>query len=364
MSEKVLLLSDKSDDLKDLKGHLAKYFLIEEIDFLEDDAKNLAACPVIFVWFELSNRDKISKFRTFCTKCKASSVPKIFLTDGSRQQAIQAANLGSKQTVARPVVKRRLHDAIAGSVASLRPYLSKEPSAALEVSQNTINYLLSISERVRQGDAVAKDDVTNAARDICSAVGNEGIMAWLQKVNLHHSYSYRHSLHVAGLMLAFGEHLKFNHRDRIRIAIGALMHDVGKMKIPLRILDKTTPLDESEKTIVRAHPAMGLQILERNNEWDPLTRDLVYQHHEMLDGSGFPNRLSGDQISDPVRMLTIADKFSDLVDKRSYKESRSPEGAMAVLFDMKDQLDLPLVRAFEPVGLSVATSVNELKKAA
>ena len=364
MSQKVLLLSDKSDDLKDLKGHLAKYFLVEEIDFLEDDAKNLAACPVIFVWFELSNRDKISKFGHIAPSARRHPYRKFSLLTAAGNRQFRLRTL----VQSRPLPGRSSNGASMTPLPvlspALRPYLSKQPSAALEVSQNTINYLLSISERVRQGDAVSKDDVTNAARDICSAVGNEGIMAWLQKVNLHHSYSYRHSLHVAGLMLAFGEHLKFNHRDRIRIAIGALMHDVGKMKIPLRILDKMTPLDESEKTIVRAHPAMGLQILERNNEWDPLTRDLVYQHHEMLDGSGFPNRLSGDQISDPVRMLTIADKFSDLVDKRSYKESRSPEGAMAVLFDMKDQLDLPLVRAFEPVGLSVATSVNELKKAA
>src|SRR6185295_15635631 len=114
--------------------------------------------------------------------------------------------------------------------------------------------------------------------------------------------------------------------------------------IPLAILEKQGPLDESELAVMRKHPQYGLDALGTVSGLPAEMLDMVVHHHEYLDGSGYPHGLSGGEISDLVRMITISDVFGALIERRSYKPPLSGSAAYQILVDMNSKLDRDLVR--------------------
>lgn len=364
MAKNIIILTDHAAELDTIRDPLRKYLFVEEFSLDADGDADLSRSPVLVISIDLKDPAKIAQFRDFCSRHKCTGTPKVFITENSRQQELQAANLGAKQSVPRPIKERQLFNAIGSVSLALKGFLTQKPNESLAMVQRTFDTLQSIAQQVGRGEGVAKAEVSAAASEISSVVASEGVLKWLNAVNLHHSYSFRHSLHVTGLMIAFAEHLKFGASDKIKMTIGALMHDVGKAMIPLAILDKDGALSVEETSIMRTHPRLGAEILRSNGDWDELTLDLVLHHHEMLDGTGYPNGLRGVQISDPVRMLTIADIFSALVDKRAYKDAMPPERALHSIFQMTGKLDRALLQAFEPVALRLMASIKSLELAA
>ena len=107
--------------------------------------------------------------------------------------------------------------------------------------------------------------------------------------------------------------------DQRRLARAALLHDVGKAFIPVTILDKPGALTPEEMEEMRQHPRRGYDALSAQGGFPPEMLDVVLHHHEFLDGTGYPNGLSGKQISDIVRVTTIMDIYAALVEKRAYR---------------------------------------------
>ena len=134
------------------------------------------------------------------------------------------------------------------------------------------------------------------------------------------------------------------------------MHDVGKVKIPISVLDKPGKLSPEERAEINKHPNYGAEILRMDGQFNDEIVDLTLHHHELLDGSGYPDGLIGSQISDPVRIMTIVDIFSALIDKRSYKEAMPADAAYRLLLEMDGKLEMALVKAFEPVALAAQSS--------
>ena len=102
--------------------------------------------------------------------------------------------------------------------------------------------------------------------------------------------------------------------DVERLYLAAMFHDIGKAKIPLAILDKPGRLDPDERALVESHPAAGYDVLKSNAGISPEILDAVRHHHEYLDGSGYPDGLCAESISDLVRILTISDIFAALIE--------------------------------------------------
>jgi len=126
----------------------------------------------------------------------------------------------------------------------------------------------------------------------------------------------------------------------------ALLHDVGKAVIPRHILDKPGKLSPEEFEAVKLHPAAGFDYLSKHGGVSPLVLDAVRHHHEALDGSGYPDKLRGEQISPLTRILTVCDIFAALVEARPYKQTRSPQEAISMLVDMSisSKVDYAAVR--------------------
>jgi len=140
--------------------------------------------------------------------------------------------------------------------------------------------------------------------------------------------------------------------DVERLYSAAMFHDIGKAKIPLAVLDKPGRLDDRERALIETHPAVGYDILKENSAISPEILDAVRHHHEYLDGSGYPDALGAESISDIVRVLTISDIFAALIENRTYKPTMPRQKAYEILLGMQGKLERPLVHAFREVALN------------
>jgi HD-GYP domain-containing protein (c-di-GMP phosphodiesterase class II) len=131
-----------------------------------------------------------------------------------------------------------------------------------------------------------------------------------------------------------------------------MFHDIGKATIPLAVLDKPGRLDEQERKLIESHPIAGYDALKNTKGISPEVLDAVRHHHEYLDGSGYPDGLCAEGISDIVRMLTISDIFAALIENRVYRQPMSRQAAYDILCGMQGKLEKPLVAAFKDVALT------------
>ncbi|ACL56329.1 HD-GYP domain-containing protein [Methylobacterium nodulans] len=206
--------------------------------------------------------------------------------------------------------------------------------------------LTSLLAEARSGSRIRMETVEVGLAPILTAVQEGGLARWLDTVWSHDDATYRHCLLVAGLAAQFALHLRFRRDDQQRFVRAALVHDVGKARIPLPILNKPGRLDPDETAVMRTHAALGYEILKAGGECDAFTLDAVRHHHEMLDGSGYPDGLSGEAVSDAVRLLTICDIYAALTERRAYRTPMRMADAMTVLKGMDGKLEAGLVQAF------------------
>jgi putative nucleotidyltransferase with HDIG domain len=136
-----------------------------------------------------------------------------------------------------------------------------------------------------------------------------------------------HTERVARIAVALGEHLGFSGEDLEAIEIGALLHDIGKIGIPESILLKPGPLDDEEWRKMRTHPLVSERILDEV-ELHPFVRQIARSSHERVDGQGYPDGLSGEEIPLPARIVLVADAFDAVTSDRPYRLSRTPAEAL------------------------------------
>lgn len=188
--------------------------------------------------------------------------------------------------------------------------------------------------------------VSQAAAGVLASVRAVGADAWLASVRQHHEGTFQHCLLVTGVAAGFARGAKLGGGQAAALMNAALLHDVGKAVIPRHILDKPGKLTPEEFEAVKLHPGAGFDYLRKHGNVSPLVLDAVRHHHEALDGSGYPDRLKGEQIGPLTRILTVCDIFAALVESRPYKETRTPREAINMLVDMSisSKVDYAAVR--------------------
>ena len=167
----------------------------------------------------------------------------------------------------------------------------------------------------------------------------------------YHEGTFQHCLLVTGVAVGFALDIGFASPDVKRLGMAATLHDIGKARIPLSILDKPGRLDPAEEEIMRRHPVIGYELLKDISGISPEILDGVRHHHEYLDGSGYPDALTAPEISDLVRLLTISDIFAALIESRPYRPPMSRQNAYKILCGMDGKLERSLVKAFRNVAL-------------
>jgi putative nucleotidyltransferase with HDIG domain len=203
----------------------------------------------------------------------------------------------------------------------------------------------------REGKTLRLTDAENATSEIINSVEQKGLGTWLDDVRRYHEGTFQYCLLVTGMAVGFALDIKFSPADVKWLGLAATLHDIGKARIPLSILDKTGRLDPSEEEIMRRHPVIGYELLKALPGISPEILDGVRHHHEYLDGSGYPDALTAPAISDLVRLLTISDIFAALIESRPYRPAMARHEAYKILCGMDGKLEQSLVKAFQNVAL-------------
>lgn len=168
----------------------------------------------------------------------------------------------------------------------------------------------------------------------------------VERMRIYDDDLYAHSILVSRLSWAFAVHLGFSVRDQRLVERAALLHDVGKLHIDVSVLQKPTTLNEQEWAIMRAHPVLGRSLLMREGITDAVMLDVAQNHHERLDGTGYPAGLSGKQVSEVVRVITLCDIYAAVTEARGYAEPYTWQGALERMAQKRARLDLRLLKHF------------------
>ena len=298
------------------------------------DADLRQAAPVELVKVVLQNLRGISE--------------KLFVVQSHlRDMIAQAFALGATGVVSRP---REIVSKLAQIEIAQKAMKADFASAPSEVANSAASFS-SLFSAIGKGKRITLSDAENATLEVINGIKRNGLNAWLDDVRRYHEGTFQHCLLVTGVAVAFAMSIKFPDADVKRLGLAATLHDVGKARIPLAILDKPGRLDQSEQAIMNRHPVIGYELLKPIPEISPEILDGVRHHHEYLDGSGYPDGLTAPEISDLVRLLTISDIFAALIEWRPYRPSMSREDAYRVLCDMDGKLEKPLLKAFRSVAL-------------
>jgi putative nucleotidyltransferase with HDIG domain len=178
--------------------------------------------------------------------------------------------------------------------------------------------------------------------------------AFAEVVDAKSHYTFSHSVGVTDVASSLGAAMGLNPERRQLLHRAALLHDLGKLRVPNSILDKPGSLDNGEWAIMREHPALTAAILSRVSQF----RELAFvagAHHEKLDGSGYPNRLKADDLPLEARILAVADMYAAITQDRPYRAGRSPEQAMDIIKrEAPGKLDPDCLDALSKTALSTA----------
>jgi putative nucleotidyltransferase with HDIG domain len=277
---------------------------------------------------------------------------RVFLIDQkSRLSVVQAYALGATHVLTNPVTSAQLLAKLADHNPSVAAQ-GESSSDAQEAAMAGAACIASMFSDVSSGTPIDTKGAKTAGSKIADSIAEDGLSEWLATVRHHHEGTYQHCLLVTGTAVDFGLSLGLRKADIERLYAAAMFHDIGKAKIPLAILDKPGRLDAEERALIETHPEVGYEVLKGNPGVSPEILDAVRHHHEYLDGSGYPDALCGESISDIVRVLTISDIFAALIEQRSYRSTMPREQAYEVLQSMHGKLEMPLVAAFRDVALT------------
>jgi putative nucleotidyltransferase with HDIG domain len=350
---RLLLASDRSDHSSELAQILQRVGDVEQIltsDIPEVPAGDLSG---IIVDINLRSSESVQRVRNKLRAKAYESMPRLFvLADALHHGSMQAWALGATDTIARPFdpngVLQRVRAAFPNPHDEDFSANGKALNRGIEAAHGV---MVKIFEGLPAGVPLSFNDVMQAENAILRAIKRTSLREWLATVGRHHTHSYRHCLFVTGFAVAFAQHLGMRDEDQRRLTRAALLHDVGKAFTPIAILDKPGKLTDEETIEMRKHPRQGFEALVAQGSFPREMLDVVLHHHEFLDGTGYPDGLKGDQISDIVRLMTIVDIHAALVERRSYRMPFTHAKAFEIMEQMGDKLDQPLLQVFRPVAL-------------
>jgi len=213
--------------------------------------------------------------------------------------------------------------------------------------ENSKFIIKDILEDPRSGETIQKaGELVETLTD--TILENRSNFSNLLKITTHDYYTYTHSLNVCSLSIGLGTELKLKKDpDLLELGLGALLHDLGKCMIDLRVLNKPGKLTEDEFNEVQGHVTAGSELLlSSNTELSKNSMAVILQHHEKMSGKGYPQKLKGDQIHINGRIGAIVDFYDALTTERPYKKAFSPFEAFKLLSKFQDDYDKSLIKKF------------------
>jgi len=213
---------------------------------------------------------------------------------------------------------------------------------------------------------IAKKKLSNILDDIISQLlHNPNLIINLSDIRLADNYTFSHSVNVAVLAVTTAISLGLPRSDLQKLGIGAFLHDLGKIKISLKILNKKDRLLPEEFAEIKKHPRYGYDLVKSQNLIDSSSSAVIFQHHERENGRGYPQKLKGEQINYFAKICAVVDVYDALVADRPYRPALPPHKALEIIENGGEEFDLAVLQNFYqhiaayPIGTIVGLS-NDL----
>lgn len=346
----VHVLADTSDKLSGVCAILERRFSVAG-ERLDIEAKLPQLPQAVVVRADLRAVENIAALKKRAARMAKVS-KRVFLVEQTSHVCIsQAYALGATLVLPGAINGAKLLAALADPAASptaARTDASQEQNA-VEAAATAIASMFTAVMLGQPVDVIGTKEVGGI---IAERIAEHGLSEWLTTVRRHHEGTYQHCLLVTGVAIDFGLSLGVGRTDLERLYSAAMFHDIGKASIPLAILDKPGRLDAEERALIQTHPAAGYDVLKNQDGVSAEILDAVRHHHEYLDGSGYPDGLCAESITDVVRILTISDIFAALIEHRQYKPTMPRQEAYNILCGMNGKLEKALVSSFKNVALT------------
>lgn len=220
-----------------------------------------------------------------------------------------------------------------GSRQHPREFTDELPKAR-DLYQYSHSFIDGLFEDIRENRSVDVEqarELTN--QTVESVLANENAMLWLAQLKRKDEYTSQHSINVSTVAIMFGSYLGLGEGELQMLGMGALLHDIGKMRIPLEVLNQTQRLSPEEISIMRQHPELGVAILdEAKGKVPPQVRAVVHAHHERYDGKGYPRGIKGAAIGKLPMIVTLADVYDAMTSDRVYRKRLSPHEVLNMMY--------------------------------
>lgn len=222
-------------------------------------------------------------------------------------------------------------------------YVSEE-----KIYSETFHTIKNIMQAVREGSDIDVDSVKKTiCQIICRIINNDSVFMNLTGIRDIDNYTYLHSVDVCIYSIIAGKNMNLPMELLNNLALGAILHDIGKCKVPLEILNKPARLTDSEYEIVKKHSEYGYEILTKTSGLNEEIAKIALNHHEHWNGNGYPRGLKGEEIDLLSRIVAIADVYDALTANRVYRKRFMPhEAAEYIIANSGTQFDPQIVNVF------------------
>jgi len=326
--------------------------------------------PFLFQGFSIGGDDELRQLRDCC---------EYVIVDLERSDADAVAALRRGSVDRRPPrmpaaedagaeARRRELEVIFGSEAYPNPgrfrRLLREADGIRRQARRVVDELMA---EVRAGHSVDSSQAREVVRYLVRTITrNTTASLWLNNLKARDEYTAIHCMNVCVLSLAFGRYLNMATEELEMLGLGALLHDIGKMRTPGEVLNKPGPLTEEEFAVMRRHPMEGYEAMVKAGDVPQAALDIIRGHHERVSGRGYPAGMVGESIPLSVRVVAIADVYDAMTSDRVYRDAMSADEAIKVLFrSAADDFGRDLVEAFiRCIGIYPMGSLVELNTGA
>jgi len=199
--------------------------------------------------------------------------------------------------------------------------MEREFTNAFNSHQSTKTEIQTALKKMAAGEGINVTRIRSSVKScVKSIMINPNAMLWLGKLRNKDDYIAEHCLNVGILAIAFGRHLGLSEEELETLGMCGMLHDVGKLKIDQKILDKPASLNEEEFTQIKDHCRIGKEILSQDSNMPKTVIDAAYGHHERADGSGYPRGIKAETLHAYTRIISIVDTYDAITTNRCYRQ--------------------------------------------
>ncbi len=303
--------------------------------------------PVMFQELKISNQKEIHLLQKYCQH--------VFIDAESYRSFYKTIESFANRKVLYPKLDLRPTEAS----QNVRQELKKVKST-FDRSYTHIYQLMKDVQRDSQIDIEGSKDIVSHTVD--SILRNETAMFWLSKIKHQDEYTSEHCVRVAILAIAFGKYLQLPRENLETLGMCGMLHDVGKMKVPQEILNKPASLSAEEFAEIKKHTVLGYEFLQQHGGLDDDICAVARNHHERMNGDGYPRHLESQVLSLYDRIIAIVDSYDAMTSDRCYHKGIAASQALSILYkEQTNHYDAELVQQFiQMVGIYPVGSLVEM----